>query len=254
MKTLKLATLLFFSALLLYSCEKNKDEKAQGFLRFKTEMTAGNGASKVFIGDTIEIGNYDFNLKKFKLYLSDITLVRADGSKKEVKDILLADVGDGVTGQFTLDLDSDEFTEIFIGFGLNPEQNNSIPENFERDHPLSSFNQMYWSMLKYRFAILEGRTNLIDSLGTESDKLNAYHPGADTLYRSKSFPLNLKIEENGSKTIVLNLDLEELFNGNPKLDLMTEPQTHSQPTDSIDFNRALKFMDNLKDCATISLL
>lgn len=254
MKTLKLATLLFFSTILLYSCEKDEEEKAQGSLQFKTEMTAGNETNKVFIGDTIEIGNYDFNLKKFKLYLSDITLIRADGSQKEIKDILLADVGDELTGQFTLNLEPDEFTEIYLGFGLNPEQNNSIPESFEREHPLSSFNQMYWTMLKYRFAILEGRTNLIDSLGTSSDKLNAYHPGADTLYRSNTYPLNLKIEDNGSKTIVLNLDLEELFNGSQKLDLMDEPQTHSEPSDSADFSRAVKFMDNLKDCATISLL
>ncbi len=254
MKSLKSYTLIFLSLLLVYSCEKDKPESDRGLLRFETTMTAGDQATKVSIGDTIEIGNYDLNLKKFKLYLSDITLRRADGTEKEIMDILLADVGDRETGQFTLELPADEFTEIYIGFGLNPEQNNSIPESFEREHPLSSFNQMYWTMLKYRFAILEGRSNLIDSLGSASDKLNAYHPGADTLYRSNVYPLNLKLSENGSQTISLNIDLYELFNGNEKLDLLAEPQTHSEPSDSADFSRATKFMDNLKDCATITLL
>tara|TARA_R110002050_G_scaffold48780_1_gene113258 strand:- start:29856 stop:30614 length:759 start_codon:yes stop_codon:yes gene_type:complete len=252
MKTLKISALLILSLFLASACEKDKpEESVQGVLRFKTEMTAGDNSQRVFIGDTIEIGNYDFNLKKFKLYISNITLQRSNGTSLEIKDILLADVGDNVTGQFKLNLDPDEFTGLSLGFGLDTAQNNSVPESFERDHPLSSFNQMYWTMLKYRFAILEGRSNLVDSLGTSSDILNAYHPGTDVLYRMNSYPLDLKIETDGSKTIVLKFDLEKLFNGSDTLDLMTEPQTHSEP---VDFDVATKFMDNLKDCTEISLL
>tara|TARA_R110001592_G_scaffold162584_2_gene396069 strand:+ start:215516 stop:216274 length:759 start_codon:yes stop_codon:yes gene_type:complete len=252
MKTLKIATLIVLSLILGTACEKDKNEEsAKGTLRFKTEMTSGQQGQKFNIGDTIQIGNYDFNLKKFKLYLSNISLIRADSTSLEIKDILLADVGDEITGQFSINIDPDQFTGVYLGFGLDTAQNNSIPESFEREHPLSSFNQMYWTMLKYRFAILEGRSNLVDSLGTSTDRLNAYHPGTDILYRTRSFPLDIKIEENGSKTIVLNIDLEKLFVGNDTIDLMMEPQTHSE---QVDFHIATKFMDNLKYCAEISLL
>jgi len=251
MKTLKLSALLFLSLIMGSACEKDKEESTQGTLTFQTEITVKARTNKVSIGDTIVLGDYDFNLKKFKLYLSNITLLRADGSSKLIKDILLADVGDNVTGQFSLNIEPDEFTAIYFGYGLDSIQNNSVPESFAREHPLSSFNQMYWTMLKYRFAILEGRSNLVDSLGSASDKLNAYHPGTDVLYRTNTFPLNLKIKTDGSKTIVLSLDLEKLFNGSEKLDLMAEPQTHSEP---VDFDIATKFMDNLKDCAEIYLL
>ena len=119
MKSLKLLGLIAFTLVLLYSCEKDKEENiAQGLLKFKTTMTASDKTVNVFIGDTIEIGDYDLNLKKFKLYLSDITLRRADGSEKEIKDILLADVGDAETGQFSVNIESDDFTEIFIGIRL----------------------------------------------------------------------------------------------------------------------------------------
>jgi hypothetical protein len=252
MKSLKITLLLFTLIVAFASCEDDKEEEnTNGTLTFRTEITTNSGAQKVMIGDTLVIGDYDFNLKKFKLYLSNITLLRADGSSKIIEDILLADVGDANTGQFSLNLDPDEFTAIYLGYGLDSIQNNSVPESFERDHPLSSFNQMYWTMLKYRFAILEGRSNYIDSMGTASDKLNAYHPGKDVLYRTKTYPLDLRITSESLNTIVLNFALDKLFMGNDTIDLLSESQTHSEP---VDFHIATKFMDNLSECAEISLL
>ncbi|MGK0426939.1 MAG: hypothetical protein ACJAUR_001042 [Ulvibacter sp.] len=251
MKLLKITFLLFSLIWGFSSCEDDKEKEAKGILTFRTEMTTANGAQKVMIGDTIIIGDYDFNLKKFKLYLSNISLIRADGSSIIIEDILLADVGDAATGQFSVSIDPDEFTGVYLGYGLDSMQNNSIPESFERDHPLSSFNQMYWTMLKYRFAILEGRSNYIDSMGTASDKLNAYHPGTDIIYRTKTYPLNLKVTSESANTIILSLALDNLFMGNDTIDLLLEPQSHSE---AVDFDIAIKFMDNLSDCAEISLL
>lgn len=252
MKSLKLSATLLFSLLIFLSCEKDPEEnspKAQ--LRFKTEMSTKSGSQRVFIGDTIEIGPYEFNLKKFKLYVSNINLNKSDGTSVLLKDILLADVGDNETGEFLADIEEGNYNSVTLSFGLDSIQNNSVPENFAREHPLSSFNQMYWTMLKYRFAIFEGRSNKIDSLGTATDRLNAYHPGTDVLYRSRTFPLDINVTTQSTRTIILNLKLDELFYGNDTIDLRTEPQTHSEP---VDFHVATKFMDNLKDCAEISLL
>jgi len=134
MKTLKISALIVLSLILGTACEKdNNEESVQGILRFRTEMTSGLQSQKFNIGDTIQIGNYDFNLKKFKLYLSNIRLMRNDSTFLEIRDILLADVGDDITGQFSVNLDPDEFTGLYLGYGLDTAQNNSIPESFERD-------------------------------------------------------------------------------------------------------------------------
>lgn len=253
MKRLSKTLLPFlFLGLIFTQCKEDEPEVQQGEINFTTTVDVVAGQTAASIGDTLVLATgYDFNLKKFKLYLSNITLIDSEGGEHMIEDIMLADVGDPVTGQFKASVEAKTFTAIRYGYGLDSIQNDEDPEDFPREHPLSSFNQMYWSMLKYRFAILEGRSNVHDSLGNPSDMLHAYHPGTDPLYRVVTHPLNFQLAGGDSQTIDLLIHFEELFTHGDGIDLRTEPQTHSEP---VDIHIARKFMDNLAATAEIRLL
>lgn len=229
--------------------ENSEDPKAN--VDFKTSILLSDGPEYYQIGDTLRMNTgYDFNLKKFKLYLSNITLISANG-ETEIEDILLADVGDPNTGAFSASVKADNYTAIRFGFGLDPQQNDQDPESFPREHPLSSYNQMYWTMLKYRFAILEGRSDNTGALnGDSTDILNAYHPGLDTLYKVVTYPISLNLKEGQSKDIEVQILIDQLFSAGEGIDMRNEPQTHSEmgsPTVPGDFHIAKKFMDNLAE-------
>ncbi len=254
-----LHTVLIVLSLLFIAtnCRKSKEEEKQASLKFSTALAIDQGATTAQIGDTLYMNTgYDFNLKKFKLYLSNITLV-GDKGRVEIKDILLADVGDSETGAFMVDIEADTYRTLELGFGLDADQNNSNPESFPDEHPLSSYNQMYWTMLKYRFAILEGRSDNSGQLnGDSTDILNAYHPGLDSLYQVKSYPLNLQVSEGASYQIELVVFVDELFSHGEGIDMRNEPQTHSEVGDSLnpgDFDIARRFMENLSATAKLEI-
>lgn len=257
MKT-TLQSILFLLVLgfLVSNCEdKDQDTPSTGTVNFKTSVLLSDGSQTYQIGDTLRMNTgYDFNLKKFKLYLSHITLIGANG-ETEIEDILLADVGDAATGAFSKTVDAGKYTAVRLGYGLDPQQNDQDPESFPREHPLSSYNQMYWTMLKYRFAILEGRSDNTGMLnGDTSDILNAYHPGLDSLYKVVTYPVDFNLGEGQTQEIDLQIFVDLLFSAGEGIDMRTEPQTHSEmgsPTVPGDFYIAKKFMDNLEETAAL---
>lgn len=254
--TLQSLLSLLVIAFLVSNCQdKDNTDPAEATVNFKTSIHLSDGPEVYQIGDTLRMNTgYDFNLKKFKLYLSRVTLIK-NGEETEIEDILLADVGDANTGSFSARVATGKYSSIRLGFGLDPQQNDQDPESFPREHPLSSWNQMYWTMLKYRFAILEGRSDNTGQLdGDTSDILNAYHPGLDSLYRVVSYPINLDLAEGQQQEIDLQIYIDQLFSAGEGIDMRTEPQTHSElgsPTVPGDFHIAKKFMDNLAETAAI---
>ncbi len=220
-------------------------------------MLLSNSSAEFQVGDTLRMNTgYDFNVKKFKLYVSNIYLTGSNGDV-ELEDILLADVGDLSTGGFSKSIPNGTYTKLKLAFGLNPEQNNSVPESFPNEHPLSSWNQMYWTMLKYRFAILNGRSDQNGQLNGDSlDILNAYHPGLDSLFMQKEYPISLNISAGDSREINLNIFVDRIFSANEGIDMRNEPQTHSvigTPSNPGDFHIAKKFMENLSETAEIQI-
>ena len=256
MKSLKPTLLLLILALSFSQCRKDRNS-AKANIQFETALAINNGATSVSIGDTLVMNTgYDFNLKKFKLYLSNITLIGAED--QVIRKIFLADVGDPLSGQFSKEIEIGNCSAVRLGFGLDPIQNDKNPEDFPDEHPLSSYNQMYWTMLKYRFAIMEGRSDINGALnGDTTDILNAYHPGLDSLYQVVEYPLDLKINENGNYRIRLSIMVDEIFSRGDGIDMRTEPQSHSEIGDSLnpgDFDIARKFMENLSASGRLEIL
>jgi hypothetical protein len=235
------------------SCREEDDSnKGNNSKTVEINTVLESNGQPINIGETITLSNgRDFRLTKFRIYLSNINLVKANGDKTPITEVALTDVGDESTGSFSTAIEAGNYNSVEIDLGLNPVLNDSDPTSFPTDHPLSTFNQMYWSMLKYRFLILEGRSNISGTLGSNDDVLHAYHPGTNPSFRQVSFNLDSSFSDklnSGNVNLELVFDLDEIFTTEPAIDMVAEPQTHSEP---VDIAIAVKMMNNL--AATLKL-
>lgn len=197
-------------------------------------------------GDTVRLSSgIDFAVSKYRFYLSNLKLTHQDGRTFTFRNVYLGDIADSSVQRFLDSVPLGTFRQMSLGLGLDPVTNNALPESFPADHPLSTFNQMYWTMLKYRFAILEGRANSRGNLGSSTDALIAYHPGTDPLYREYSQAINWKLDNTNQRLLLqIETSLDALIQGSSPanaIDLLNEPQSHS---DAATLSIAEKYMDN----------
>lgn len=242
MKKLFSFGLLLLVFTITFSCEKDEDP-SKGKLVFKVNLT--NGQTVVGQNQVVSLSNVkDLNISLFRLYFSSISLQNAT-NEIVIKDVALLDPGVEGENSFTVELEDASFTNINFGLGLNAVQNAKNPGDFANDDPLSTYQSMYWSMLKYRFAKFEGKANETGKLGSGNDVSIAYHPGTDSIFQQLSLPINITVKEETTKTININIDLETMFVTFDPIDLLdeTQTQTHSTPA---DIHVAKKFMENLK--------
>lgn len=246
----KFSFLGFLLVIFLFSnCEKNDDPDPVD-TKLKFIVTMSDGQQSVAHDENISLSsNQDLNISLFRLYFSNITLLK-DGAEVEIKDVALLDPGKDGSNSFTVDLNAGNYDAIKFGLGVNAIQNDKSPGDFANDHPLSTYQSMYWSMLKYRFAKFEGKANLQGQLGSANDVALAFHPGTDALYQKTTLSKSISIKPESTTIITVNIDLNEMFAGSNPFDLTdeTNTQTHSNAS---DIQIAQKFMENLK--ASISI-
>ncbi len=231
--------------LLISSCKNDKKELKEGVLKVSVELYNGN--ERVSINDTVRLTDeYDFFISLFRLYLAEVE-VRDNTGSYEVSSIELVDPASDLDNSFSAEILVGDYNSLELGFGVDPLQNDMDPGSFPNEHPLSSYQSMYWSMLKYRFAKFEGKAK--SRLTGQDNIFVAYHPGLDSLYQKKNFDLSFSVSETATTQLVLSIDLNEILDGPAgKIDLATEPQTHSTPA---DFDIARKFMVNLAASAKL---
>lgn len=234
------------------SCTKDSEDKQEsGKLKFNVVLT--DGVKPVNQNEVISLSNgQEINVSLFRLYFSNISLSQFDASTELlIKDVALLDPGVDGSNSFTVELDGATFSSIKFGLGVDAIQNDQNPGDFPNEHPLSTYQSMYWSMLKYRFAKFEGKGNLDGQLGSTSDVAIAFHPGTNPLYKKLVLPVNVTIKEGTTSTVNINININEIFAGNNPFDLTdgSETQTHSTAS---DIQIAEKFMENLKTSITIN--
>ena len=129
-----------------------------------------------------------YSLEGFRVYLSDLTLVREDGTDTLIAETLLLDFaeeevrktthGEGLYGQFTVP--AGKYKGVRFGIGVPEERNHVDPTDFPADHPLSVSQGMHWNWTSgYIFVKMDGR---IDSSAAGTGPLTqgiAYHTGTD---------------------------------------------------------------------------
>lgn len=233
--------IVLFSLFSIISC-KEKDKEATLNLAFKTNF--GN-QELILNNEYIDSKGYKYRFEGFRYFLSNITLVKEDNSEVKLTDLTCVDLAT----PSTLELKRTNFVKtrykkIKFGVGLTPEQNNVLPDDAPAGDARQSYSFMYWGWLKYIFVKIDGRSD-VDGSGNFQNLL-IYHIGTDDLYKTVEIEKSFEVVE-GENTIKLTLDALKIFeNGVDDIDISDYEQsyTHSDKSNSKNYNTALKFAEN----------
>ena len=218
-------------------------------LNISTEI---NG-TPVILGNTYyDVANYRYVPNTFKVYLSHISFLKADGTEVSASDVELIDLQYdtlGLPSSFNYQIPQGDYTGIKFWIGVDSIMNSIDPASYEADEPLSLYTGTYWEWnTGYRFMMLEG---LYDTEPNGTDPINngntfSYHTGTNMLYKEadlsnaqQSFSLT-----DGANTYNYDLVLDMnkiLYNDTDTIVIMNDRVTHT--TDDVAL--AQEVTDNL---------
>lgn len=254
---------LSFALFALGACDRNPPIDEVGSFRFEMIPVVGG---QDFIGGFRYVNpeGRKYEIDFLRLYISDLTLVREDGTEKLLSEVNLYDLVEGGPARRVQHGNSGYaiFDEVEIGsykgikFGIGlPDRLNQDPATYGPEHPLSIGNQMYWSWRAgYKFFSIEGVVDSTEGMaGILLDHPLVYHTGKDSvgspnpIYQEVTF-----LEDEHAFDIVtgqelhfeIDLDINKLFFGaQDTIDMVTENVSHSVPGEQ--FNLSVRLTNNL---------
>ena len=214
--------ILLLTVLSILSCKKEEND-------VQVNISIENYPTKTSV-------NRNYTIDETRFYLSNFQLLDASGNATTIKDVML--VKSTVDNSFSFKIPSGDFTKFRYSFGLDKATNNSNPNSFDDQNPLSTKQDMFWGMLKYRFIVTEGKIDSSVAKNQTPAQLFSMHLGTDTLYRvitkdkriTKGSVINIRVNMN--KLFVLDADS---FNLN----------SFSNHSDVSQIPRAIKIVDSL---------
>jgi len=254
MKTyIKLLVVISFLGFIT-SCKKDKDEPSPAAatqkLTLRLTPTIGQDTLKFNSSFTTE-SNVRYTLSSFRYYMSNIRLVKSDGSEQAIDGkVFLVNPS---TPDYSLgDIPVGEYKGIRFSVGVDNVTNHLDPTKYPISHPLAIQSpNIHWSWNSgYIFLMMEGSC---DTTALNTDKLTFgqyshgmfFHIGMDPLLRTVELN-NSPFTIAGSEPKVLNIhsDINELFTG---IDLKTENTSHTMGSMPL----ATRFANNISNMFTI---
>lgn len=170
-----------------------------------------------------------FNLSMFRYYVSNIKLVKNDGSEYAVANKYLLVTPN--TEDYSLgDVPAGDYKGIKFSIGVDSITNHKDPTLYPNTHPLAIQSPaIHWSWNSgYIFMMIEGTC---DTTAAQNDVLTygqfshglLFHIGMDKLYRQVSLYKSFSIS-NAAQSISIKADIDKLFTG---IDLKTDNTTHT---------------------------
>lgn len=189
---------------------------------------------------------------QFLSYLSQIRLVRVDGSEVMLKDFTLADFERDITLTFNVPVGN--YVGLKMGLGVPEAYNKDVdPAQYPSSHPLSVAGSQgmfwYWNT-GYIFTKFEGK---IDTTGTpDAELLDSFlfHIGDDPYYRELNFTdRDIRITSSGEAALQLNIFVDQILApaSGASIDLATDAVTHTSEQDVL----ANAFFDNYAAAITL---
>jgi len=189
-----------------------------------------------------------FSISKAQFYVSGLILSNENGDNFEPEDgpYLLVHAG-----QLTYDIGSfnaDHYDGLSFDIGIEESTNTGVdPATWSMDHPLSADNSnyAYWSWNSgYQFIKIEGK---VDTTADKSGSPNfafEMHIGAAPQLRSMDLSTHVDVENDGSHTIDLMVNYQQVFGG---VDLKADHTTHTMDNMPL----AVKIADNLSNAISV---
>ncbi|MEM7367562.1 MAG: MbnP family protein [Bacteroidota bacterium] len=199
-----------------------------------------------------------FSMEVFRLYISDLRLVKEDGTDTLIAETLLMNFaeeevrktthGEGLFQQFLVP--SANYKGIKFGIGVPTSRNNSDPTDFASDHPLHASQGMNWNWtVGYKFLQLDGRIDTSANGTGPLDQGIAYHTGTNELYRQLEFTdadHAFEVKAETELQFVIEMDLNRFFyNNSDTINMVQRPISHTNPVGSEAFQLSEKITDNM---------
>lgn len=241
------AWVIALTVLLAASCGNDNNETASVSLDFKARF--GAAPLTMFTRAYAYPEGMNVRFQNFLFYVSDVELIREDGSAQKVSEVELIsfkNIQDDAAAQKGIQISKSNippgnYKGIRFGIGVAPALNGTQPGDYKPGHPLTD---NYWSWaLGYIFTKIEGNADLDgDGNFNENAKLT-FHIGANSLYRTKTFDKNLTVKAGETLRIPFQVDLRRVLitPQNIFLDFRSVRQDHTN-----DMNVARFIMDNLE--------
>jgi len=200
-------------ALMASSCPKSSVLKDEVPTSIYCPVVFKANNTQVFKNETFSIDNGRalVNLATCNIYLSNIKLIRADGSLWAEKDSYhLVRLGNqnGNEGAFSITgIPKDTYKSIEFSFGIDSLHNRKMDQIGDLDPA----NGMAWDWnTGYRYLVMEGSYQLIS--GGVGTKPLVWHIGTASNYRTKRSALN-NFQTEGASIIKFEIDIEKFFSG-----------------------------------------
>jgi hypothetical protein len=200
-------------------------------------------------------GSFPLQILRYRLYLSDFTLLKNDGEEVRISEVEYLDFTPdsgasdlSVTPTITFkNVPEGMYDGIRLGFGVKPSLNAKQPADFPSGHPLN-IETDYWAGWKsYIFMVLDGKADP-DGDGIKNLPFS-YHCGSDPVYETFTFNEHIHVAA-GHGGIGVEFDVRKLFtNDNGSLyDIEANPATSNSVN---DFRVAKDFMGNFDKATSI---
>lgn len=224
----------------LQSCDK-EDLNAPFTLTIHAKM----GTADFYLDSAYTIDNGDkIEYSLFNYYMSNIELIKTDGSVILLKDVELVRFDSKPTFEITGGLPVGDYNRIRFDLGLDSVTNAQDPNSYPPSHPLSILQSTYWDWnTMYRFTMSEGQ---FDTTGT-GNNFNltfTYHPGLNAQFREVSMNIpTVSVVENASSGHTINLQVIDMIrrSGDP-IDMVNNQTTHC--ANAAEIALAARIMDN----------
>jgi len=222
-----------------------------GQVSLKMDAKWGN---EDFVVEQVYLDSYANRIRvdQFLSYISQVILMKSDGSEVLLKDFYLANFENDV--QLDFDVPAGHYTGLKLGLGIPITHNkHQDPAQYPSSHPLSVAGSQgmfwYWNT-GYIFTKFEGK---IDTTGTDGAELLdsfLFHIGDDPYYRQLEFnDLDITVNNNGSTSLQLSIFVDQILApvAGSSLDLATNAVTHTSDADVL----ATSFFDNYAAAITL---
>ena len=202
----------------------------------------------MYEGSTLRMGQLyqyptgeQFELTRFDMYMSDLSLQSTDGSSTVIKDLdylemtpTFNDLASATEGfVYTVaGVGQGDFQSASFNIGISPALNETTPSDYPVSHPLGRTGD-YWDgegWMSYIFASIEGRIN-IDTSNPDLEKGIALHLGSNNAFQEINIDNSFTFlnDEGDQHFVDIDFDLVDLFVGQDGeiYDIVAIPQTHS---------------------------
>ena len=240
-KTIWTLLTILVVTIFIAGCDKDDDENI-----FSIQFKANWNGSNFELNESYQnFSGYGVEVEEFKFYVSEINLIKSDGSSLLLSDIEYIDFKNGLT-ELSYEIDAEDYVSLSYELGVPVLLNGTTDPSFNAamyapEHPLSIDNGMYWAWAPgYKFLFFDGRFDMTPNDQSDLPDPFSFHTGKD--YSRRVVEVNLTSIPLGTDDveIVIEYDVSGFFNADVEVDLEDENFTHGG-----DQELAEKMMDNM---------